>query len=87
MDRRKRKEINRTLTTDNNGRYSRRHVGHDTSDCRQMEPEATTVGTKSCSSVVDRCVCSRSDAGDDDDVLFPVRLQEVPYVRLLLIGL
>jgi len=45
-----------------------------------MEPEAT-VGTKSCTSVVERCVCSRSDAGDDDDagddVLFPVRLSVV----------
>ena len=48
--------------------------------CRQMEPEST-VGTKSCTSAVERYVCSRSDAGDDDDggddVLFPVRLYVV----------
>jgi len=48
---------------------------------RQMEPEAT-VGTKSCASVVERCVCSRSDADDDDDggddaLLLPVRLSVV----------
>jgi len=76
--------LNPTLTTDNCGSYSRCHIGDD-SDClsvsvqqclvihrRQMKPEAT-VGTKSCrpTSVVDRCVCSQSDAGDDDDVLFP----------------
>ena len=43
-----------------------------------MEPEATVgTKTKSCTSVVERCVCSRSDAGDDDDggddILYPVR--------------
>ena len=61
------------------------------SHCRQMEPEAT-VGTKLCTSVVKRCVCSRSDAGGDDDddgydVLFSVRLSVVSQlVRVCSVG-
>jgi len=55
--------------------------------CRQIEPEAT-VGTKLCTSVVERYVCSRSGAGDDDDggddVLFPVRLSVV--LQLVRVG-
>ena len=47
--------------------------------CFQMELEAT-VRTKSCTSVVERCVCSRSNAGGDDDVLFPVRLSVILWL-------